>query len=81
MTAALVFIVVGLLFAGGVYVRHWWKHRADRIMVEKALTESINKVEAEKAKLPDPEQPLDPKKVSDALNRVRALGREPRKPK
>ena len=58
-------------------VSEWVTHRKSRALVEQRLTDAFARAEAETAVLPSPERPIDPQEVSNALNRLRALGRKP----
>lgn len=75
-------ITLGLLLVALVFVA--WQYVSDRVrrnasteIVAREI-EKIIKADGEKVvKLPDPERPINPQEVSDALRKLRDLGRKP----
>lgn len=76
-TLALIFPLVGAVFALAVALWHWLTKRAAKQIVEREMTKMFEQAKAEKDALPDPERPLDEKEVANALDKLRHLGRTP----
>lgn len=80
MIAALCFLVA---CAGAAAVYWAWgfvARRARAATVEAVAKEAIrlnDSFERQVRSLPDPERPLDPKEVADALRKLRERGRDP----
>lgn len=78
-------IYVALSFLAGVFgaaaVWFWWGARSAKAKTRAFVENELNKVFEQAKKdieaLPDPERKMDPQEVANALERIRARGREP----
>jgi hypothetical protein len=81
MTIVVSVLVTLVLGALAFAIKEWIGARARHIVaqeiVEKEMAKIIARTEDAKASLPDPDRPIDPKEIQDALKRIRDLGRKP----
>lgn len=81
MTVAISFVAgvfgIALVYFLWSYITARIKSKAAKEIVEKEMNKILQNAEEEKRSLPDPERPFSSKELNDALNRIRARGRDP----